>query len=87
MSQRRTPQAVPGAPLTAREREIAGLVAEGLRDQQIATRLYISLRTVHVHLHNAYVKTGTGSRVRLVNWLTQAPPLPARAAGGPPAAG
>jgi DNA-binding CsgD family transcriptional regulator len=83
-------QAVPGAPLTVREREIAGLVAEGLRDQQIATRLSISIRTVHAHLRATYVKTATGSRVRLANWLTQDRPdavgQPA-SGGGPDASG
>lgn len=62
-------QATPGAPLTAREREVAGLVAQGLTSQQIASRLVISLRTVHAHLRAAYAKTGTGNRVRLSNWL------------------
>jgi len=66
-----------GAPLTAREREVAGLVAEGLTDRQVAVRLCISVRTVHAHLRAAYAKTGTGSRVRLVNWLAQDDPGPA----------
>jgi DNA-binding CsgD family transcriptional regulator len=58
-------------PLTARELEIAGLVAECLTDRQIAGRLFISPRTVHAHLRAAYAKTGTGSRVRLLNWLAE----------------
>ena len=57
--------------LTGREREVAGIVAEGLTDQQIARRLAISERTVHAHLRNAYAKTGTGSRTRLVAWLAR----------------
>lgn len=60
--------------LTAREREVAGLAAEGLTDRQIAARLFISERTVHSHLRNAYAKTGAGNRVQLANWLTQRAP-------------
>jgi non-specific serine/threonine protein kinase len=59
----------PCVSLTAREREVALLVAEGLTDRQIASRLSISERTVHAHLRSGYAKTGTGSRIRLVNWL------------------
>jgi DNA-binding CsgD family transcriptional regulator len=60
-----------GASLTAREREIALLVAEGLTDRQIATRLFISERTVHAHLRSAYARTATGSRTRLAAWLSR----------------
>jgi DNA-binding CsgD family transcriptional regulator len=65
--------AAPGAVLTARRREVAALVAEGLTDQQIASRLCISIRTVHAHLRAAYAKTGTGSRTQLMAWLAQQP--------------
>ncbi len=71
-----------GAPLTMRERETASLVAEGLRDKQIAARLFISERTVHAHLRSAYAKTGATSRVNLVNWL--AANTPADPAGEQP---
>lgn len=55
--------------LTPRERETALLVAEGLTDRQIASRLSISERTVHAHLRSAYPRTRTGSRTRLLAWL------------------
>ena len=58
----------PGGPLTAREREAAALVAEGLTDRQIAGRLSISERTVHSHLRSAFAKTGSRSRVMLALW-------------------
>lgn len=58
-----------GEPLTAREREIAGLVAQALTSRQIARQLFISVRTVDGHLRSIYAKTGTGTRVRLLNWL------------------
>jgi DNA-binding NarL/FixJ family response regulator len=61
----------PGLPLTSREHEVARLVAEGLTDRQIASRLCISERTVHAHLRAAYAKTGTGTRTRLTLWLAR----------------
>jgi two-component system, NarL family, nitrate/nitrite response regulator NarL len=54
-----------GGPLTARERETALLVAEGLTDRQIAWRLFVSERTVHAHLRAVYTKTGARNRVQL----------------------
>lgn len=53
------------APLTQREREIALLVAEGLSNQAIGERLYISERTVKAHLGSIFAKTGAQSRVNL----------------------
>jgi DNA-binding CsgD family transcriptional regulator len=60
----------PGISLTAREREAAALVAEGLTDRQIAARLCISERTVHAHLRAAFAKTGSRSRVMLALWVS-----------------
>lgn len=57
------------SPLTAREHEVALLAATGLRSAEIAARLFVSVRTVDAHLRAAYAKTGTGTRVRLANWL------------------
>jgi DNA-binding CsgD family transcriptional regulator len=53
------------SPLTTREREVAGLAARGLSDRDIATRLQVSLRTVHSHLHRAYRKLGVDGRDQL----------------------
>ncbi|MFE5239579.1 MULTISPECIES: ATP-binding protein [unclassified Streptomyces] len=60
----------PGIPqqlvsLTAREREVAELVAEGLTNQAIADRLYLSPRTVETHLSRVYRKTDVTSRAAL----------------------
>ena len=51
--------------LTAREREIAVLVARGSSNLEIAYELNISERTVKAHLSSIYVKTDTGSRLNL----------------------
>lgn len=52
-------------PLTAREREIALLVAEGLTTKEVAERLFVSARTVSNHLQNAYAKLGISKRTEL----------------------
>jgi DNA-binding CsgD family transcriptional regulator len=53
------------AHLTTRERQIAALVAEGLRNANIAARLGIADTTVAVHLKRIYGKLGIASRVDL----------------------
>lgn len=53
-------------PLTRREREVAGLVGRGLADREVATRLGLSVRTVHAHLRSIYSKLQIGSRAELV---------------------
>ncbi|MEZ5139369.1 MAG: LuxR C-terminal-related transcriptional regulator [Acidimicrobiales bacterium] len=52
-------------PLTAREREIAALVADGLSTKEVAERLFLSARTVSNHLQNAYSKLGITKRTEL----------------------
>ena len=48
--------------LTPAEREVVQLVVEGLTNPEIASRLFISPRTVQSHLRNAYAKLGVSSR-------------------------
>jgi LuxR family transcriptional regulator, maltose regulon positive regulatory protein len=49
-------------PLTPREVEILRLIAAGMRNQEIADRLFISLPTVKRHIANTYGKLGVGHR-------------------------
>jgi DNA-binding CsgD family transcriptional regulator len=51
--------------LTANERRIADLAADGLSDGAIAQTLYVTPRTVEVHLGNAYRKLGVDTRREL----------------------
>lgn len=48
--------------LTRREREIALLVSEGLSNREIATRLYLSVRTVESHIYQARAKVDARTR-------------------------
>ncbi|MBA4169890.1 MAG: response regulator transcription factor, partial [Chloroflexi bacterium] len=53
-------------PLTAREIEVLRLVAAGMRNQEIADHLFISLSTVKRHIANAYGKLGAGHRTEAI---------------------
>jgi non-specific serine/threonine protein kinase len=54
--------------LTAREVEVAALVARGLSNHQIAAALSISPRTVSTHLTHVMAKLGLESRVQVATW-------------------
>ena len=51
--------------LTAREREVAGLVAGGLTNKEIASRLVVSKRTVDAHVAHILSKLGFSSRLQV----------------------
>ena len=53
------------ASLTPTELDVVKLVSEGLANKDIATRLFISPRTVETHLTHVYTKLGLNSRVQL----------------------
>lgn len=54
------------APLTAREIEILGLLAEGMSGAQIAAKLVLSPETVRTHVRNAMAKLGASTRSQAV---------------------
>jgi DNA-binding CsgD family transcriptional regulator len=54
------------ASLTPSERDVVRLVSEGLANNDIAARLFVSPRTVQTHLTHVYTKLGLTSRVQLV---------------------
>jgi DNA-binding CsgD family transcriptional regulator len=54
------------ASLTPTERDVVRLVSVGLANKDIATRLFVSPRTVQTHLTHVYTKLGLSSRVQLV---------------------
>lgn len=60
-----------GDALTARERRIAELAAEGTANPQIAQQLFVTVKTVEGHLSHAYRKLGIRSRHELRDALTQ----------------
>jgi LuxR family maltose regulon positive regulatory protein len=60
------PYAALAEPLSEREREVLQHMAEGLSNQEIASRLYLSLHTVKVHSRNIYGKLGVHNRTQAV---------------------
>jgi DNA-binding CsgD family transcriptional regulator len=57
--------------LTAREREIAALIAQGKTNSQIAQELVLSKRTVEKHATNILSKLGLTSRTQIVRWAIE----------------
>ena len=52
--------------LTAREREVAALVAQGLTNGEIAERLFLSNHTIKTHINRIFAKTGSRDRVAAI---------------------
>ncbi|MGY1699764.1 ATP-binding protein [Geodermatophilus sp. SYSU D00766] len=63
-----TPAGAGPSPLTARQQEVARLVAEGLTDRQIAARLVISPRTAESHVEQILARLGVRSRAEIAAW-------------------
>ncbi len=53
--------------LTTREQEVLSLLARGLRNKEIAARLYVSERTVNFHLANIYQKLNVSGRTEALS--------------------
>jgi DNA-binding CsgD family transcriptional regulator len=56
------------SPLTPREEEVAQLIAQGLSNQDIASRFVLSRRTVEGHVQKILVKLGFVSRTQIAYW-------------------
>lgn len=54
-------------PLSEREQEVLALIAEGLKNQEIAEQLYVTLSTVKAHCNNIYRKLDVNNRVQAVS--------------------
>lgn len=61
-------------PLTKRELQVARLVAEGLTNKAIATRLVISPRTAQGHVEHVLAKLGFTSRAQIAAWAADETP-------------
>jgi DNA-binding CsgD family transcriptional regulator len=59
----------PAGPLSAREMEVAQLIAEGLSNPAIARRLYLSRPTVASHVAHILTKLGFTSRAQIAAWV------------------
>jgi DNA-binding CsgD family transcriptional regulator len=59
--------------LTPSERRVAAMAAEGMGNREIAQALFVTLRTVEMHLSNAFRKLDISSRTQLVDALAQEP--------------
>jgi len=56
------------AGLSPREAEILALIVQGLSNEEIARRSYLSINTVKTYIRTAYRKIGAGSRTQAVLW-------------------
>jgi DNA-binding NarL/FixJ family response regulator len=57
--------------LTAREREIAALIAQGKFNREIADVLVVSERTIETHVSNTMFKLGFTSRRQIAAWVVE----------------
>lgn len=80
-----THQAISGpvAPFTRRQREIAGLILDGLSNRAIADALSLSVRTVEGHVYRASFRAGVPDRKQLAELIIRFKPSP-RPARPPP---
>ena len=60
-----------GSILTPREEEITRLVSAGLRNKEIAVKLFVTEGTVKTHLHHIYEKLKVRNRIELAIYQSQ----------------
>ncbi len=65
--------------LSARESEVLALIAQGLSNQEIAERAFLSINSVKTYIRSAYRKIGVQRRTQAVLWATQNGFVPSRA--------
>src|SRR5215470_13659389 len=63
-----------GAPLTARERQVARLIAGGRSNKDIAAELVISQRTAENHVEHILIKLGFTARAQVAAWAAASQP-------------
>jgi DNA-binding NarL/FixJ family response regulator len=71
------------AGLTPRELEVLALVAEGLRNAEIADRLYLTPKTVAHHVSATLAKLGVGSRAEAIRAAQRLGIVPSQSGNGP----
>jgi pimeloyl-ACP methyl ester carboxylesterase/DNA-binding CsgD family transcriptional regulator len=76
----RAPEPLPD--LSTRERDVLSLVADGLNNEEIAARLYLSVRTVERHLSNIYAKLRLSGKAARAAAAARYPRATKRAAPG-----
>ncbi len=64
---------VGGGPLTARELQVADLIADGLTNAEIARTLGVSVRTVDTHVEHVRTKLGVRARTQIAVWARLTP--------------
>jgi DNA-binding NarL/FixJ family response regulator len=62
----------PGGPLTERETEVVTLMAQGLSNREIASRLFVTEATVKTHVNNLFAKLDVNDRASAVAWAFRA---------------
>ncbi|EKT81399.1 protein kinase [Rhodococcus opacus] len=70
-SQDAKPSSEPASPLTKREQQVANLVAQGLTNKAVATKLVISQRTAQGHVEHILTKLGFTSRAQIAAWVVE----------------
>jgi DNA-binding NarL/FixJ family response regulator len=72
----------PWAPLTAREYEVARLIAEGRTNGEVATELSLSPKTISAHVEHILAKLGMSRRTEIGGWIATIPVLHSAPHGG-----